>query len=101
MKLSKLEMPMKKKSKLDLSELMSSDKGSNDDESAPELSDDEELEGASDVDMSDSSEDPMPEAGPEKLEALSDEELLAEIKKRGLLSHLQSEPDDGSQPESM
>lgn len=80
-KLSKLKMPERKKP--DLAELESED--------SMEMEEPEELalEGAEEQDSLDAE---LPEApAPSDLDSLSDDELLAELKKRGLMGKLDEE----------
>ncbi len=85
-KLSKLKMPMKKdpEEEMDLAELDAED------EELPELDEDLAMEGEEDVAMD---EEMSPAA------ALSDEELLAEIKKRGIEKDLDAPAGEESEDE--
>lgn len=84
-KLSKLSMPEKRKDEMDLEEM---DLGS--EEEMP-MAEEEEMAG----------EELSMEEGPASdLEAISDDDLLAEIKKRGLMSQL-SEKEDESEDQDM
>lgn len=78
-KLGKLKMPARKE-ELDLSEL--------EDKEMPEMEEGEALEGEEDVMEASEEEIPSDKEMPLDLSALSDDELMAEIKKRGLMSDL-------------
>lgn len=78
--LDKMRMPKKKEMDLDMEELHSG-----------EAVDDPEMEPAEDtMDADAEMEEPVSKQNKE-LEALSDEELLAEIRKRGLMSELEND----------
>lgn len=86
-KLGKLKMPSKRP-EMDLSDL-SSDDSSEQDEGSPE-------EEASESPDEEAAEDSGKDGdGSDALKAVSDDELMAEIKKRGLLSKLEKGGDSG------
>lgn len=92
-KLGKLKMPESKK--MDMSEL-ESDAGEMEFAGDEAPSDEKSEEFAAEEDMEFPEEKP---AGAGDLEALSDEDLLAEVKKRGLMAQLEkgSEPASGEE----
>lgn len=79
-KLAKMEMPKKRKDEMSLE--------------SPEMEMEMESPEMEGEDMAAEGEDMgMEEASSPELEKLSDDELLAEIKKRGLMSQLESSPE--------
>lgn len=95
MKLDKLKMPEKKSSK------MFSPKGlvNQNDPSDDELNEgDMGEEGSPSEEANESPEEESKEGPNDQLESVSDDDLMAEIKKRGLMSKLQGEGQDSNEP---
>lgn len=88
--LSKIKMPGESKPEFDMASEAADEEGSPDEESAPM----EELDLTGEEPEMES-----PEASP--LADIGDEELLAEIKKRGLMSELEQEPSEGPSAEEL
>lgn len=95
MKLSKLKMPMKRK-ELDLSSL---DEGSPEEEASE--SPDEEAAEAPEKEHAEMEMGTEEESHNPQLDDVSDEELMAELKKRGLMSKLEEGGDDKELDQSM
>lgn len=94
-KLAKMQMPKKRKEMEVSEESMAMEMEPSESESEDEM----ELAGEQEQELEGDSLDMEASQNPE-LDKMSDDELLAEIKKRGLMSQLESDPDSKEQDQS-